>query len=93
MLRRWNDNFRVPFVPHTWQFKQGGKESDDERIILPRILASSVDMATACQPFDGRLGLAVPGYVSFRCDGACLTLGVSASRGLGKLVAKSGTKS
>ncbi|PIL27948.1 hypothetical protein GSI_09983 [Ganoderma sinense ZZ0214-1] len=62
LLRRWSDNFKVPFVPHTLRFKRGGEESDDERMTLPRILAYSVDMETACQPFDGRLGLAVPGF-------------------------------
>ncbi|KAM5536452.1 hypothetical protein V8D89_009888 [Ganoderma adspersum] len=62
LLRRWSDNFKVPFVPHTRRFKQGGEDSDDERMTLPRILAYAADMETACQPFDGRLGLAVPGF-------------------------------
>ncbi len=42
---------------------KSNEQSDEERMTLPRILAYAVDSKTAAQPFDGRLGLTVPGYV------------------------------
>ncbi len=62
VLYRYNDKYIIPTSMPAWNWRNADKKT--AYLAFPRILAHAVRLITGLQPFDGNLGLGVPGYGS-----------------------------